>query len=108
MAKKIDEQAVAGVLQSISSLMGPVSRAVGPQLWQGGSAGRFAATLAGHNRSLASMMDEVWTAEKATNQDTPPAPPSMPSVQPPPSSSLSLLSPGLADRMAGSLEAAAN
>ncbi len=105
MAKKIDEQAVAGVLQSISSLMAPVSRVVGPQLWQGGAAGRFAGTLAGHNRSLASMMDEVWTAEKATNNDTPPAPPGMPLVAPPPSSSVALLNPDLADQMARSLDA---
>jgi hypothetical protein len=108
MAKKIDEQAVASVLQTISLLLSPASKSVGPQLWQGGSAGRFAGTLSGHNKSLASMMDEVWKVEKAANNDTPPAPPAMPQVQPPPSSNIALLNPDLADKMAGSLDSVAN
>ncbi|MDL4773797.1 hypothetical protein [Actinomadura xylanilytica] len=56
---KIDVPAVQAELQAISTLMSEIVRMMGPQVWQGGSAGAFTADLQGHNRSLDRMMVQI-------------------------------------------------
>jgi hypothetical protein len=105
MAKhKVDEQAVHGQFSAVASLMQGLCGKMGPQTWQGGSAGRFTGGLQQNNQALASMMDSVWLAVKRANEDTPPAPPAMPSVRPQlTSGGIASLNPDLADSLADTL-----
>ncbi|MBC6459632.1 hypothetical protein [Actinomadura sp. HBU206391] len=82
---KVDVQAVQAELNAICSRMTGVTRLMGPQVWQGGSAGNFTTDLQGHNRSLDLMMLRVLRAVAALNDlvmvlD----PPDIPSVTPQP------------------------
>jgi hypothetical protein len=105
MAKhKVNEQAVQAQFLDIVSLMQGLCQKMGPQTWQGGSAGRFTGELIRNNQALASMMDNVWQVVKRVNKDNPPAPPSMPSVQPQMvNGAIASLNPDLADALAAEL-----
>jgi hypothetical protein len=106
---KVNEGAVQAEFQAICLLVQSITSKTGPQMWQGGSAGRFAAAIDGNNGTLATMMDGVWRAMQSVNKDNPPAPPSLPRAQPQPTSpGVASLNPDLADAMAGSLSSVAN
>ncbi|MQY04097.1 hypothetical protein [Actinomadura macrotermitis] len=68
VATKVDVRAVQGELARISALVSGVARQMGPQTWQGGSAGRFTVDLQGHSRSLEQMMARVLQAVAAMNE----------------------------------------
>lgn len=68
MALKIDARAVHAELQAISSAMSEVTRLMGPQTWQGGSAAAFTTDLQGHNRSLNRLMLAVERTVARYNQ----------------------------------------
>jgi hypothetical protein len=84
MTLKIDARAVHAELQAISTAMSEVTRLMGPQTWQGGSASAFTTDLQGHNRSLNRLMLEVERTVVRFNQVplTLP-PPDIPRVTPP-------------------------
>jgi hypothetical protein len=101
---KVNEQAVQAQFQNISSLMQIMCGKMGPQTWQGGSAGRFTGEMVRNNQALASMMDGVWRAVKSVNKDNPPAPPQMPNVHSQlTSGAIASLNPDLADSLAAVL-----
>ncbi|MGI5166460.1 hypothetical protein ACQEU3_19115 [Spirillospora sp. CA-253888] len=85
VAAHIDISAVQAELQAISALMGEISRLIGPQTWQGGSAAAFTTDLQGHNRSLDRMAHDVLqTVARLDPRPIVIAPPSMPRVGPVP------------------------
>ncbi|MBW8482056.1 hypothetical protein [Actinomadura parmotrematis] len=54
-------------LDAVAALMTEIARQFGPQVWQGGSAGAFAADLQGHSRALDRMAHDVMAAaDRAT------------------------------------------
>ncbi|MER7545592.1 hypothetical protein ABTW95_21570 [Spirillospora sp. NPDC127506] len=84
MTLKIDARAVDAELQAISSAMSEVTRLMGPQTWQGGSAAAFTTDLQGHNRALNRMMLEVQRTVVRFNQvPLVLTPPEIPRVTPP-------------------------
>ncbi|GAA1791472.1 hypothetical protein [Actinomadura chokoriensis] len=68
MTLKIDARAVHAELQAISTAMSEVTRLMGPQTWQGGSAAAFTTDLQGHNRSLNRLMLAVERTVARYNQ----------------------------------------
>ncbi|CND66101.1 Uncharacterised protein [Mycobacterium tuberculosis] len=68
MALKIDARAVHAELQAISTAMSEVTRLMGPQTWQGGSAAAFTTDLQGHNRALNRLMLAVERTVARYNQ----------------------------------------
>ncbi|MFG2018583.1 hypothetical protein [Actinomadura geliboluensis] len=84
MALKIDVRAVHAELQAISTAMSEVTRLMGPQTWQGGSAAAFTTDLQGHNRALNRLMlDAERTAIRHNQVPLTLAPPEIPRVTPP-------------------------
>ncbi|MEU5880305.1 hypothetical protein [Spirillospora sp. NPDC047279] len=67
VATKVNVSAVRIELARISSLMSEVSRQMGPQVWQGGSAANFTIDLRGHSRSLEQMMARILEAVASMN-----------------------------------------
>ncbi|MEU5990572.1 hypothetical protein ABZ806_16510 [Spirillospora sp. NPDC047418] len=68
MTLKIDARAVHAELQAISTAMSEVTRLMGPQTWQGGSAAAFTTDLQGHNRALNRLMLAVERTVARYNQ----------------------------------------
>ncbi|MFA1541367.1 hypothetical protein [Actinomadura monticuli] len=68
MTLKIDARAVHAELQAISTAMSEVTRQMGPQTWQGGSAAGFTSDLQAHNRALNRLMLEVERTVVRFNQ----------------------------------------
>ncbi|WP_067451707.1 hypothetical protein [Actinomadura macra] len=68
MVVKIDVRAVQTELRAISNAMSEITRLMGPQIWQGGSAASFTSDLQGHNRSLNRLMFEVMRTVARVNQ----------------------------------------
>ncbi|QXJ22738.1 hypothetical protein AGRA3207_003792 [Actinomadura graeca] len=68
MVATIDMRAVQTELRAISSVMSEVTRLMGPQIWQGGSAASFTSDLQDHNRSLNRLMFEVVRTVARVNQ----------------------------------------
>ncbi|HEV7933195.1 MAG TPA: hypothetical protein VGP70_12930, partial [Actinomadura sp.] len=106
---KVDVQAVNAELNGIAARMGEVTRLMGPQVWQGGSAGNFTVDLQGHNRSLGQMMTQVMKAAAALNKlpmviDVP----AMPSVTPAVSNGVASVSPSGLQRLESALRQAAD
>ncbi|NKZ03557.1 hypothetical protein [Actinomadura latina] len=84
MTLKIDARAVNAELQAISTAMSEVTRQMGPQTWQGGSAAAFTTDLQGHNRALNRLMLEVERTVVRFNQvPLTLDPPDIPRVTPP-------------------------
>ncbi|MGW5413102.1 hypothetical protein [Actinomadura geliboluensis] len=84
MALKTDVRAVHAELQAISTAMSEVTRLMGPQTWQGGSAAAFTTDLQGHNRALNRLMlDAERTAIRHNQVPLTLAPPEIPRVTPP-------------------------
>lgn len=67
VAPKIDTHAVQAELQSISALMSEIAHVMGPQVWQGGSAGAFTEDLQSNIRSLRQMMTEILRSVARAN-----------------------------------------
>ncbi|MFC5750362.1 hypothetical protein [Actinomadura rugatobispora] len=92
---KVDAQAVQAELRGIAGLMTEVTRLMGPQVWQGGSAGAFTTDLQGHNRSLGRMMVEILRTVSERNRapmvlDPPDIPRVAPAQSPPGLASVSV------------------
>ncbi|MCW2904908.1 MAG: hypothetical protein JWO67_7173, partial [Streptosporangiaceae bacterium] len=106
---KVDVQVINGELNGICARMSEVTRAMGPQVWQGGSAGNFTTDLQGHNRSLTQMMMRVMQAVAALNKlpmviDVP----AMPSVTPGGLGGIASVSPSGLQRLEAALRRAAD
>ena len=84
MTLQIDARAVHAELQAMSTAMSEVTRQMGPQTWQGGSAAAFTTDLQGHTRALNRLMLDVERTVVRSNQ-VPLAldPPEIPRVTPP-------------------------
>jgi hypothetical protein len=106
---KVDVQAVDAELNAICARMTEVTRVMGPQVWQGGSAGNFTIDLQGHNRSLGLMMTRVMSAVAALN-DVPLVirTPEMPQVTPAVSNGIASVSPTGLRRLEAALRHAAD
>ncbi|MEU8341987.1 hypothetical protein AB0C74_09840 [Spirillospora sp. NPDC048832] len=84
MTLEIDVNAVHAELQAISTAMSEVTRQMGPQTWQGGSAAAFTTDLQGHNRALNRLMFDAERAVIRHNQvPLTIDPPEIPRVTPP-------------------------
>ncbi|TDD68873.1 hypothetical protein, partial [Actinomadura rubrisoli] len=68
MVVKIDAHAVQVELDTISSTMSEITRLMGPQTWQGGSAAAFTTDLQGHNRSLNRLILDVFHTVTSFNK----------------------------------------
>ncbi|MFA1551528.1 hypothetical protein [Actinomadura chokoriensis] len=68
MTLKIDARAVNAELQAVSKAMSEVTRLMGPQTWQGGSAAAFTTDLQGYNRALNRLMLDVERTVARFNQ----------------------------------------
>ncbi|MFD0684187.1 hypothetical protein [Actinomadura fibrosa] len=68
MVLKINARAVTAELRVISTAMSEVTRLMGPQIWQGGSAASFTTDLQGHGRALNRMILDVERTVAYFNQ----------------------------------------